>query len=64
MPENHDIELRRDLDTLAPEKTQTLLTRPKQPWYTEYVKAQHQVIWDRERAWHRHKMEATWRACL
>ena len=44
MSENLNIKLRRVLDTLAPEQIQTLLTRPKQPWYTEYVKAQHQVM--------------------
>ena len=62
--ENLNIELRRVLDTLAPEQTQTLLTRPKQPWYTEYIKAQHQVMRNRERVWYRHKMEAMWKAYL
>ena len=32
MAENLNIELRIVLDTLAPEQTETLLTRPKQPW--------------------------------
>ena len=58
MAENLKIEVRRVMDTPAPEQTQTLLTRPKQPWYTEYVKAQHQLMMDREKVWHRHKMEA------
>ena len=44
MAENLSIKLRRVLDTLAPEQTQTLLTRPKQPWYAEYIKAHHQIM--------------------
>ena len=61
---NLDIKLRRVLATLAPEQTQTLLTRPKQPWYTEYIKTQHHVMRNRERVWHRLKTEAPWKACL
>ena len=57
---NLDIKLRRVLDTLAPEQTQldtlaleqtqTLLNRPKQPWYTEYIKGHHQAVRNRESA--------------
>ena len=55
MAENLNIEHRRVLDTLALEQTQTLQTRPKQPWYIEYVKAQHKVMRNSERVWYRHK---------
>ena len=34
MAKNLNTKLRRVLDTLAPEQTQTVLARPKQPWYT------------------------------
>ena len=59
MAKNLNIELRRVLDTLAPEQTQTILSRPKQPWYTEYVNIQHKVMRNRKRVC----TDIRWRQC-
>ena len=55
-------ELLRTLDTVAPEKEVLVSVHPKQPWYDQYVKDQHHVVRNRERAWLKYKQPEHWKA--
>ena len=61
---NLDTELKRIMDTLAPEKEVSLLTRKRQPWYDDQVKAQHKVARNHERVWHKYRLESNWKAYI
>ena len=55
-----EIELKCVMDVEAPEKKITLSTPAKPPCYDHDVKAEHQIVRNRERVWLRYKMESNW----
>ena len=56
--------LQRVMDMLAPTKEVTMITHNRQPWYDEYVKAQHKIVRNHERKWYKYKSDCTWKAYM
>ena len=57
-----DGELKRTLDTLAPEKMCSITTHVKQPWFDHFVRERHTVVRNRERVWLTYKTQEAWTA--
>ena len=55
-----DTELKCVMNQFAPEKTVTISSHPKQPWYDETVKEQHKILRWHERVWTKYQQDHKW----
>ena len=50
------------MDTLAPPKQVTMVSRRKTPWFDDELKGQRNIVCNRERVYMKYKTDSTWKA--